>query len=88
MSSRERKYCSGECPNQRLRVISGEKNNHIRPIPTHLQAEQSRNAMMSSISPSEEQTGSKAKKSWNICTMSARGHYKLKVYLPVMTIRR
>ena len=35
-SSRERKCCSGECPNQRLRVISGEKNFHIRPIPTHL----------------------------------------------------
>ena len=32
----ERKYCSGECPNQRLRVISGEKNFHTRPIHTHL----------------------------------------------------
>ena len=24
------------CPNRRLRVISGEKNFHIQPIPTHL----------------------------------------------------
>ena len=35
-SSRERKYCSGKCQNQRLRVISGEKIFQIRPIPTHL----------------------------------------------------
>ena len=35
-SSRERKCYSGECPNRRLRVISGEENFHIQPIPTHL----------------------------------------------------
>ena len=35
-SSLERKYCSGECPNQRLRVISGENVFHTRPIHTHL----------------------------------------------------
>ena len=35
------------------------------PASTHSSlAKQSKNAMMSSISPSEEQTGSKAKKSW------------------------
>ena len=25
----EKKCCSGECPNQKLRVITGEKNNHL-----------------------------------------------------------
>ena len=62
-SSRKRKCYSGECPNRRLRVISGKKNFH--PANTHSSlAKQSKNAMMSSISPKEEQTGSKAKKSW------------------------
>ena len=28
-STREKNYCSGECPNQRLGVTSGEKNNHL-----------------------------------------------------------
>ena len=28
-SKLEKKCCSGDCPNQRLRVISGEKNNHL-----------------------------------------------------------
>ena len=60
-SSLEKRYCSGEFANQRPRVISGEKIFHTRPIHN---AKQSKNAMMSSISPSEEQTGSKAKKSW------------------------
>ena len=37
----------------------------LHPATTHSSlAKQSKNAMMSSISPSEEQTGSKAKKSW------------------------
>ena len=35
-SSLERKYCSEECPNQRLRVISREKIFHNRPIHTFL----------------------------------------------------
>ena len=35
-SSRERKYYSGEGPNWRLRVLSGEKNFQVQPIPTHL----------------------------------------------------
>ena len=52
---------------QRLRVVSGEKNFYIRPKNFYnplISAKQSKNAMMSSISPSEEQTGWKAKKSW------------------------
>ena len=56
-SNREKKCCSGECPNQRLRVISREKKQSSL-------AKQNKIAMMSSISPSEEQTGSKAKKNW------------------------
>ena len=44
---------------------SGEYPNLSLPANTHSSlAKQSKNAMMSSISPSEEQTGSKAKKSW------------------------
>ena len=56
-SKREKKRCSEQCPNRRLRLISEEKNNH-------LWSSKAKNAMMSSISPSEERTGSKAKKSW------------------------
>ena len=48
----------------------------------------SKNATMSSISPSEEQTSSKAKKSWKSLYEERWRHYKLKVYLPLMTIRR
>ena len=41
------------------------KKEHSHPANTHSSlAKQSKNAMMSSIRPSEEQTGSKAKKSW------------------------
>ena len=59
------------------------------PANTHSSlAKQSKNAMMSSISPSEEQTCSKAQKAGSLYTMSTWRHYKLKVYLPVMTIRR
>ena len=31
-----RKWCTGECPNQRLRAINGERNLHIRQVHTHL----------------------------------------------------
>ena len=31
-----RKCCTGECPNQRLRAINGERNLHIRQVHTHL----------------------------------------------------
>ena len=56
-SSRERKCYSRECPNRRPRVIGGGEKIHIQLIPTIPgQAEQQR--------PSEEQLGSKAKKSW------------------------
>ena len=51
-------------------------------------AKQSNNAMMSSISPSEEQPGSKPRRFGSLCTMSAWRHYELKVYLPVITTRR
>ena len=41
------------------------RKEHLHPANTHSSlAKQSKNAMMSSISPNEEQTGSKAKKSW------------------------
>ena len=59
-----RKCCTGECPNRRPRVTGGGENTHIRLVPHSSLAKQSNNAMMSSISPSGEQTGSKAKKSW------------------------
>ena len=73
--------CSGECPKQ-------TKSNKWRKEQPSL-VKQSKNAMMSSISPSEEQTSSKAKKSWNsLYDERAWRQYKLKVYLPVMTIRR
>ena len=55
-SNREKNYCSRECPNQRIRVTSGEKKSSL--------VKQSKKAMMSSISPCEEQTSWKAKKSW------------------------
>ena len=43
----------------------GRRNENSHPANSHSSlAKQSKNAMMSSISPSEEQTGSKAKKSW------------------------
>ena len=59
------------------------------PASTHSSlAMQSKNAMMSSMSPSEEQTGSKAKKSWKSLYDERWRHYELKVCLPVMTIRR
>ena len=31
-----RKCCTGECPNQTLRAINGERNIHIRQVHTHL----------------------------------------------------
>ena len=58
------------------------------PANTHSSlAKQSKNAMMSSISPSEEQTGSKAKKSWK-SLYDQRMASELKFCLPVMTIRK
>ena len=67
---------------------SESKSNKWRKEQSSL-VQQSKNAMMSSISPSEEQTSSKAKrKAGGLCMMSEWRHYKLRVHLPVMTIQR
>ena len=62
------------------------------PANTHSSlAKQSNNAMMSSISPSEEQPGSKAKKSWKSLydeRMASLRTEGLSSDLPVMTTRR
>ena len=59
------------------------------PANTHSSlAKQSNNAMMSSIIPSEEQPGSKAKKSWKSLYDERMGSLRTEVYLPVMNTRR
>ena len=66
---------------------SETKGNNCRQEQSPL-VKQNKNALMSSISPSEEQTSSKPRKAGSLCTIIAWRHYKLNVYLPVMTIRR
>ena len=59
------------------------------PTSTHSSlAKQSNNAMMSSMSPSDKQTVSKARKVGSLCTMSAWRHYRPKVYPLVTTNQR
>ena len=65
------------------------RNELSHPANTHSSlAKQSMNAIMSSKSPSEEQRGSNAKKSWKSLYDERMASLKLKVYLPVKTIRR